>query len=48
MLPGFASHLTLCGHAEHARGHCAVAGCGNRWQLCAACAGDAATAGRSL
>jgi hypothetical protein len=31
------SYMTLCGHAENRKGHCAEPGCLNRWQICPDC-----------
>ena len=38
--PPESSRLTLCGHPEDRKGHCAVRGCGNDWRLCAGCNPD--------
>ena len=35
--PDTASRVTLCGHPEDRKGHCADPGCANRWQLCKDC-----------
>jgi len=37
MVPDPRSTVTLCGHAEYAKGECAVPGCANSWQACPEC-----------
>ena len=36
-MPRDVMDVTLCGHPEDVKGHCAVPGCGNDWHLCKTC-----------